>query len=259
MKIKSLLLLVGLYLFTFSFLEGVSIREAAAHGAFSITTSMLLRNYFLAESKSHESVAKTDVKYVIKPFDSKNKIHRQQLSRLLTKYQNVLLDPEESASVALEKYIKVINGGRDPFLNGLRIDIAASCEDSNQILGFVAYQHKLPIESLVTLSAMMIRNNLTSVPRLDQIKRQPVSWINTIAVDPEYQKSGVGTALVKHVEEQAKLAGNELSTMTVYSHNQAMKNLAAKLGYGVMYRDTGCCFIDKKAGAVSISIYKKNL
>ena len=55
-----------------------------------------------------------------------------------------------------------------------------------------------------------------------------VEWIATVGVDPRYQRRGIGTALMRAVEQQVKLPYMKL---TVRMSNQAAIAMYEKLGY----------------------------
>ncbi|MCG3197269.1 MAG: Acetyltransferase YpeA [bacterium] len=122
-------------------------------------------------------------------------------------------DPEEASVVAL--WGELLDDGsphNDP-LTSLRRKLALSRE-----LLFVAL-----LDDLVVGTAM---------GRYDGRR----GWIHSVAVKPEFQRHGIGTALIRRVEEDLKSLGCPKVNLQIRASNSGVAGFYQRLGYTVEER-----------------------
>ncbi|MCD6117865.1 GNAT family N-acetyltransferase [bacterium] len=56
-------------------------------------------------------------------------------------------------------------------------------------------------------------------------------WINRVAVDPEYRRLGIATALIRHAEKHLENLGMEIITCLIEDWNKSSMELFLSLGY----------------------------
>ena len=56
-------------------------------------------------------------------------------------------------------------------------------------------------------------------------------WINRLAVDPEHQRSGLGTKMIEEMEARFSKMGLEVLACLIEDHNQGSKAFFQELGY----------------------------
>ena len=61
-------------------------------------------------------------------------------------------------------------------------------------------------------------------------------WIYSMAVVPERRKSNVGTALLKHAENELKKLGCVKINLQIFKDNESVKNFYLKNGYSIEER-----------------------
>ncbi|MCI5773400.1 MAG: GNAT family N-acetyltransferase [Erysipelotrichaceae bacterium] len=92
------------------------------------------------------------------------------------------------------------------------------------------------------------------IPYLERGLEPKRGWINMVGVDSKYQNIGIGTMLVKQVEEELKQLGSEEITLCAYSPNYFTPGIDVKYEKGInFFEKNGYIF---KGEAVSM---QKNL
>ncbi|YAF98848.1 MAG: GNAT family N-acetyltransferase [Nodularia sp. CChRGM 3473] len=66
---------------------------------------------------------------------------------------------------------------------------------------------------------------------IDQVQGDRHAHIFLLYVDPKYRRRGIGTALMKYVENWATQRGDRQIGLQVFQSNQAAVNLYSQLGY----------------------------
>jgi len=170
--------------------------------------------------------------HAIKKFSPASREQTAGILSLMQQNQRMLLDPDEKALDALILYKKALIYNNQPKLKNLHIDIATPNPDSNEVLGYIAYQ----------------------LPNNDY-----PAGIRTVAVNQETQRQGIGTALMQHAEKEARLAKNPQLLLVVYSNNAHMKDLTNKLGFSLFAKVDPASHVDDDGKPVHSLIYMKNL
>ncbi|MBE9052452.1 GNAT family N-acetyltransferase [Nostocales cyanobacterium LEGE 11386] len=66
---------------------------------------------------------------------------------------------------------------------------------------------------------------------IDQVQGDRHAHIFLLYVDPEHRRQGIGTALMKYIENWATQRGDRQIGLQVFQSNQAAVNLYSQLGY----------------------------
>ncbi len=70
-------------------------------------------------------------------------------------------------------------------------------------------------------------------------------WINRLAVDPEYQRRGLGRRLVEEVERRLRARGRKIVAALVEDRNEASLEFFQRLGYKL---DRSILYLSKREG-----------
>lgn len=89
---------------------------------------------------------------------------------------------------------------------------------------------------LKTLRALL---NLGLLSLEDSVKADEFK-VETIAVDPNFRGMGIGSALMKKAEEQARSLGMRKMTLDVICENTGAIRLYKRLGYRITHTEKGC-------------------
>ena len=88
-----------------------------------------------------------------------------------------------------------------------------------------------------------------SIGLIDHVRHEGVSEIGQLATNPVLQSQGLGTVLIRGMEERIRARGHVWSVLGVEAENTRARQLYDRLGYQVFGRDTDSWMEEDETGA----------
>ncbi len=207
-------------------------KRSFAFATFAIPASITAwYNQITQTARPTQTTRPKNAIFPIRKFNPVNKEQTTGILNLMQQNESALFDPNEKALDALIKYKNALILNNQEIFKDLHVDIVTCDNNSNDVLGYIAYQ--LPTNHITT--------------------------IYTMAIKKDIQRQGIGLSLIKNAEKKSLNANNKMILLVIYSDNSNMISLVQKAGYNQLSKIYPASHLDNNGNPVHTLIYIKNL